>query len=163
MSLENERRHFSENETRKHILEVQKLLSISIRELLRRSCGHDASKLEDIEKPYFDQYTPKLKETTYGSEEYKTCLVGLKPALDHHYAVNKHHPESYPNGVKGMSLLDLLEMLCDWKAATARHADGSILKSIELNQKRFGYGDELKQILLNTLPYINVVQKSEEK
>ena len=50
-----------------------------------------------------------------------------------------------------MNLVDLLEMACDWMAAAERHADGDVLKSIEINQKRFGYSDELKRILLNTV------------
>jgi hypothetical protein len=78
----------------------------------------------------------------------------MKPALDHHYAMNSHHPEHFATGIQGMSLLDVLEMLCDWKAATLRHNDGDIRRSIELNQKRFGYSDELKAILLNTLAVV---------
>jgi hypothetical protein len=50
-----------------------------------------------------------------------------------------------------MTLIDLCEMIADWKAATLRHNDGDILKSIEINQSRFGYSDEVKQILLNTV------------
>ena len=95
--------------------------------------------------------TPKLKSSTYGSEEYKKFLEELKPALDNHYKENRHHPEHFENGIKGMTLVDLIEMLCDWCAAVERHSDGNILKSIEINQKRFGYSDELKQILINTL------------
>jgi hypothetical protein len=72
-------------------------------------------------------------------------------ALKHHYAANSHHPEHYENGIAGMSLLDLIEMVCDWKAATERHADGDLLRSIEQNQDRFGYSDELKSILLATV------------
>ena len=53
-----------------------------------------------------------------------------------------------------MNLVSILEMLCDWKAATLRYADGDIHKSIELNQKRFGYSDEFKQVFLNTLPLL---------
>ncbi len=103
----------------------------------------------------FDEYTPKLAASTYGSDEYKAFLAAMKPALDHHYAANSgHHPEGNPRGIQGMSLVDLTEMLCDWLAATRRHADGDIRRSIEINQKRFGYGDELKQILLNTLPLL---------
>lgn len=74
----------------------------------------------------------------------------MKPALDHHYAHNRHHPEHFPDGIRGMSLLDLVEMLADWKAATERHADGDLARSIEINQARFGYGDELKVVLRNT-------------
>jgi hypothetical protein len=53
-----------------------------------------------------------------------------------------------------MSLVQLTEMLCDWKAATLRHKDGDIRRSIEQNQQRFGYSDEVKRILLNTLPLL---------
>jgi hypothetical protein len=50
-----------------------------------------------------------------------------------------------------MSLLDLLEMLMDWKAASERHPDGmKIALSIELSSQRFSIGEQLKQILLNT-------------
>ena len=31
-----------------------------------------------------------------------------------------------------------------------RHNDGDIMKSIEINQERFGYSDDLKQLLINT-------------
>ena len=41
-------------------------------------------------------------------------------------------------------------MICDWKAATLRHNDGNLLKSIETNARRFGYDEQLKQIFINT-------------
>jgi hypothetical protein len=50
-----------------------------------------------------------------------------------------------------MTLVDLCEMIADWKAASMRHNNGDILKSIEINQPRFNYSDELKQILINTV------------
>lgn len=186
-------------DTKAHIDEVGTLLSEASDSLLRRAALHDRSKLHSPEKEIFDEFTPKLRATTYGSDEYKEFLARMKVALDHHYAVNSHHPEHYrwrcgvcrrsfsdqqapaepdhegrrfcPNclppgasiiyecelfeevkyGIRGMNLLDLLEMFCDWTAATKRHADGDIRKSIKLNQKRFGYSDDLKQILLNTV------------
>lgn len=59
-------------------------------------------------------------------------------------------PEHYENGIKDMGLADIVEMICDWKAATMRHVDGDIRKSIVLNQDRFNYSDDLKLIFLNT-------------
>ena len=50
--------------------------------------------------------------------------------------------------------VQLLEMICDWKASSERHADGDILKSIEINQERFGYSDDLKNILINTATFL---------
>lgn len=52
--------------------------------------------------------------------------------------------------VDGMTLLDLLEMFCDWKAATERHKDGSIEKSIQHNKGRFNLSEQLVSILENT-------------
>jgi hypothetical protein len=49
-----------------------------------------------------------------------------------------------------MSLLDLLEMLCDWKAASERHADGDIARSLRINRERFGIDGQLAAILENT-------------
>ena len=49
-----------------------------------------------------------------------------------------------------MTLLDLVEMFCDWKAATERHADGSLEKSIQHNKVRFELSDQLAGILENS-------------
>ena len=56
--------------------------------------------------------------------------------------------------LRGMTLVDLLEMICDWKAATMRHIDGDIYKSLVDNKKRFGISDDLYEILLNTVKMI---------
>lgn len=119
-------------------------------ELIRRANVHDSSKLKSPEKELFDEYTPKLKNCTYGSDEYKDFLKGLKVALDHHYKLNSHHPEHYENGVNGFDLFDLIEMFFDWKAASERHSDGSIYKSIEINKGRFGLSEQLCSIMINT-------------
>lgn len=132
------------------------LLSTVIEKLKKRRLDHDASKLVSPELEGFDEFTPKLRDLTYGSPEYEEARAGLGVVLVHHYAHNSHHPEHYEHGVRGMSLLDLLEMVCDWKAATLRHADGDIKKSVEINQKRFSYSDELKDIIVNTLKELGV-------
>jgi hypothetical protein len=140
----------SRPDTYEHIHKVREFMGEAIQALQHRAHVHDQSKLVSPEKTYFDEYTPKLANSTYNSDEYKSFLSAMKPALDHHYAKNSHHPEHWPEGVRNMSLLDVLEMLCDWKAATMRHNDGNLAKSISMNQQRFGYSDELKQILINT-------------
>lgn len=116
----------SKADTLLHIKRVNQLLTEAASELIRRANVHDNSKLESPEKELFDLYTPKLKNCTYGSDEYKEFLKGLEVALNHHYANNSHHPEHYENGVNGFDLFDLVEMFFDWKAATERHADYEI-------------------------------------
>lgn len=330
----------STEDTLKHIERVRYFLDRAIIELTDRAFAHDQTKLESPEKEAYDEATPKLRETTYGTPEYFAAFAPMKEAIAHHYAHNSHHPEhevsaieewrgvrdaagyevsnlgqvrsidrtvrrdgnqgdfsrsgqplsphltpkgyhrvqirvdgkpsnrmvhvlvaevflglpqndrmqvnhkdgikqnnrasnlewmtpsenlqhayenglrspsakyivtcheldietvgcqkmedelrarGYPkaraagiynaavghntthldltfsaepiakaqeyNGIGGMSLLDLIEMLVDWKAASERHADGDFLASIEYNQGRFGYTDEMKAILLNT-------------
>ncbi len=159
----------SEKDTRTHIATVGSYLLSVINRLTFRIVDHDSSKLKKHEKPWFDKYTPKLAGSAYGSKQYKKFLTDMKPALSHHYGNNRHHPEFHKRTDKYilnmtsalgcMNLIDIIEMLCDWKAATERHNDGDIFKSIELNQKRFGYSDEMKSILLNTAKYLCMVSK----
>lgn len=148
----------SRPDTYDHIGKVRKYVSRAIANLLDRAEVHDASKLVSPEVEMFDEFTPKLRDLVYGSDEYKATTKAMGPALAHHYAVNSHHPEHYEDEIRGMSLLDLIEMLCDWKAAGERHATGSnILRSIDLNQQRWGYTDELRSILENTARELGLV------
>lgn len=140
----------SKTDTLLHIKRVNQLLTESASELIRRANVHDNSKLESPEKELFDEFTPKLKDCTYGSDEYKEYLKELKVALDHHYENNSHHPEHYENGVNGFDLFDLIEMFMDWKAAGERHADGNIYKSIEINKERFKLSEQTVDIFKNT-------------
>lgn len=141
----------STKDTKSHIRAVRTLMREMQGRLDERAWGHDDSKLESPEKELFDKYTPLLKGATYGSDRYKQYLKEMGVALEHHYMRNSHHPEHYANGVEDMSLLAIAEMFCDWKAATLRHADGDIMKSIELNQERFGLSNQLRRIFENTV------------
>jgi hypothetical protein len=141
----------SRPDTYKHISVVREELTMVVTELLVRAVGHDASKLADPELEMYDEFTPKLRDTTYGSDEYKDHLRDMGAALQHHYDANRHHPEHFEDGIQGMNLIDLVEMICDWIAASRRHADGDVRRSIEINQERFGYSDDLKRILQNTV------------
>ena len=137
-------------ETLLHSRRVDTLLLQLIVKMQLRVTKHDLSKMKDPEKDTFDESTHKLKNTTYGSDEYKDCLAEMKPALDHHYANNRHHPEHFTNGVNGMTLIDLAEMLSDWKAASERHNDGDLARSLEIQKERFNIPDQLIDVLTNT-------------
>ena len=141
----------SELDTLNHVRTVEGLLHQLIETLMIRSFNHDKSKLQPPEKDIFDKVTPKLKSLTYGSEEYKESLAEMGLALQHHYAENRHHPEHFEHGINDMTLVDLIEMICDWKAATLRHADGDIMKSLDINKGRFGISEQLNTILTNTV------------
>ena len=140
--------------TLRHVETVRNHLNLCVRELLERGEQHDHSKLQSPEREAFDEFTEKLRGSTYGSPEYKQFLEDLKFPLAHHYATNRHHPEHHANGVQGMTLIDVIEMVCDWRSSSMRHTDGDIFKSLPINQKRFGYSDDLAQIIENTVRWI---------
>lgn len=147
-----EKTYDSRADTLAHISRVAELLGDCAARFDERGVVHDQSKLVEPEKSTFDACTIKLKAIPYGSDEYKAALAELKPALDHHYAANSHHPEHYANGVDGMSLFDVVEMLMDWKAATERMKDGGdIRRSLEINRDRFKLSPQLESILSNTI------------
>ena len=141
----------SRPDTYAHIQAVQGFLHRTVWNLLNRAQVHDQSKLSGIEKEAFDVISPRLRETEYASPEYKATLAEMRPAIQAHYRRNSHHPEHYPDQIAGMSLLDLIEMLCDWKAASLRHdPPGDLRESVKINQERFGFSDEVASVLVNT-------------
>ena len=150
----------SRPETQEHIDRVSFFMDKAIENLVKRSIAHDASKLVEPELSAFDIATPKLAGLEYGSDEYRASVRELGPALQHHYEANDHHPEHFErNGVRGMSLMAIIEMLCDWRAASERTKqrtdDPESVKTFQAglahNQQRFGYGPELAEILENTV------------
>lgn len=138
-------------ETKEHINNVRMFLEMIMQEIVLRAKCHDSSKLEEPEFSTFVEYTPKLKDSTYGSPDYKEFLKEMKVALDHHYAHSRHHPEFFQNGIDGMNLVDIIEMFADWKSASLRHNDGDINKSIEINTKRFNMSQQLVNIFKNSI------------
>ncbi|HWF25189.1 MAG TPA: DUF5662 family protein [Solirubrobacteraceae bacterium] len=143
-------RYDSRVDTHEHIHQVQRLLLEIITDLLRRAWQHDRSKLEDSELRAFDDVGDKLSQTTYDSAAYRRQRARLGDALAHHYAENDHHPEHFEDGIAAMGLVQMTEMLADWKAATLRHEDGDLDRSITVNAVRFGYGPEIERLLRNT-------------
>ena len=136
-----------------HSQGVERLLLCIANALTSRAMNHDRSKFDNEEFPTFVVETPKLKDLVYGSVEYKEALVRMAPALKHHYEKNSHHPEHFAEGIRGMDLIDLVEMLCDWAASVHRQKDGNLASSIVLNQDRFNISDDLTQIFLNTITF----------
>lgn len=138
-------------EKHKNLVET-KLNEISD-ELRNRAILHDNSKYCDEEKIWFE----KAEKYDRGHfDKYEDWLNTTKPiiapALDHHYANNRHHPEHFENGIDDMSLIDLIEMVVDWQAsAECRNTKLDTSYSF----KRFKIEPQLQKIILNTLKIIN--------
>jgi len=139
----------SQKDTLDHIDKVDENLQSITRNLVRRRYEHDASKLEEPELSGYEGLTQALKGLTYGTPEHRAAFAPYKEIIKHHYANNRHHPEHWHMGVTDMSLLDIIEMLADWKAANDRNG-GDFGHSIQLSASRFGISEQLHAILINT-------------
>lgn len=123
-----------------------------VRSLLCRADQHDLSKFSPQEiGPLADMQ--RLIDTEgqapYGSAEYKRRTDLLGPMTAHHYAHNSHHPEHFADGVAGMDILDIVEMLCDWKAASTRGGENAI--GLTHSLERFGITGQMASVIRNTL------------
>lgn len=142
-------------DTKEHKVKVKSLILDLVAQLRDRAVHHDDSKLIEPEKSGFGLVGRKLNELEYGTQEYDDNRNRLKPILEEHYKKNRHHPEHHDNGVGDMNLIDVVEMVCDWYASYQRTKDGDIYESLEVNQDRFGFSDDLKNILKNTIDKLN--------
>tara|TARA_Y100000310_G_C20697629_1_gene826822 strand:+ start:2844 stop:3311 length:468 start_codon:yes stop_codon:yes gene_type:complete len=132
----------------KHKFWVAYYIFVFVFKLIYRAFVHDISRYRPSETKYFSSVVyVDNKKVTFGSRRYFAVIRLIKPGIDLHRFRNRHHPEFHKNGFKDMSAIDILEMMCDWKAAARRHGDGDVMKSLEINQKRYGFSDDEKEIL----------------
>lgn len=148
--MTDETRYDSRAVTLAHIQKVRDQIGLFVTVMLQRGSVHDASKLTAAEKPALDAVIPLLRGVSYGSAEYEALLESIRPALQHHYAQNPHHPEHYgERGIGGMDLFDLAEMVCDWIASAGRNRGDGV--KLSYNVALFGIEPQLAGILANTL------------
>jgi len=129
-------------DTTVHKLHVARFMSSIAGRLLWRAVVHDLSKYGKTEREIYARVTPLFKEHPYGSEGYKDVVAQLGPALEHHYAANRHHPEHFSvrkdtadTGMGHMNVIDAVEMLCDWKAASMRRKNVDFLEQLKEQRK----------------------------
>ena len=121
-------------------------------DLFRRATIHDNSKFSPEEFEAYEEAFPNLAKYAYGTPELRAELHKIKPAIEHHFKVNDHHPEYHEQGVNEMNLVQLLEMLCDWMAASER-SQTNFLQGLEMNKERFHIDDQLFEVIKNTVKW----------
>lgn len=122
-------------------------------ELNRRSVTHDDSKFESPEFEDYASVIDEFQKHPFGSEGYKQAKAKIDKAVKHHYERNSHHPEHYTDGIEGMDLMDLVEMVCDWKAATLNNpnAPGNMENSLKFGIEKYNISPQLAKVLYNTI------------
>jgi hypothetical protein len=143
-----------------HVRLVSGYLAAATNNLTQRAIRHDDSKWYEPEFTPYARNQPRFDAAEYGTPEYRAAVDAIKPAVQYHVTTNPHHPECYTEGVNGMTLFDVLEMLCDWMAACQRVKEetpwGKVSNlRLDLQQDRFKISDQLLQILVNTVQVID--------
>jgi len=124
-----------------------------------RAVTHDLSKLSKAEMSSFIALSrnDQLKDQKYGSPEYKKEIEKYRGVIDVHYKNNRHHPQHFEFGVGQMTIVDIIEMVCDWEAAGKRTKGGNLKDSIEHNADRFNipslFVDMVRRTFLNREGY----------
>lgn len=133
-----------------HISRVRMHINTFIQLLIRRAENHDKSKLEEPELSWWKEMD-KEPRYPYGSEEYKQKIKRWNKVFKHHYQYNRHHPEYYEYGVSEMTLIDIVEMMCDWLGYKDTTTITEALKVCDEQMARYDISEELRQIIFNTL------------
>ncbi len=129
--------------------------------LFQRAVEHDYSKFSPEEFGPYEKAVPRFEQTEYGSPEYQKVCRSIKPAIQHHFEQNRHHPEHFAVGVNGMDLLDVIEMVCDWIAASQR-IPGDTLR-LDINKERFSIDDQLFGIIERTVAHLMAEQPTKSE
>lgn len=133
-----------------HIAMVRGYLMQGIQNLQQRLLHHDDSKLVEPERSAYEGLDEAIEGIPFGSDEYRRVIKAhLGSALKHHYEYNSHHPEHYENGVLAMTLFDLIEMLCDLRAACDEKNKPAI--DLDVNKRIHNMSDDVYGILMNTI------------
>ena len=125
------------------------------RALESRATVHDLSKLQDDEFAGFARINAAARVQKFGSPEYAEGMRRERPTIDLHFSRNRHHPErprligeaaEVARGLPDdatywaahtsaqMTFLDIIEMVCDWWAASKGYDDARPWQeTVELN------------------------------
>jgi hypothetical protein len=125
----------------RHIATVQKHLNKFVTRLQQRGIEHDLSKLSKDEFTGFVEVNQIARLHPFGSKEYNNSLKDNK-TIALHFSRNSHHPEYHiKHGVNDMTMLDWIEMVTDWKAASETYGNTSFNDALEIQRKRFRLTD----------------------
>lgn len=120
---EHEKMDYYKRNCLEHWTKVRELLLRISQELMFRADAHDSDKLscnrivQAYTEPVFMLGNSDIK---FGTEEYAEVTASMGAGWEEHYKNADHHIEHFANGIEGMNLMQIIEMLCDWKAAAER-------------------------------------------
>lgn len=141
----------SRDNAHKHKFNIEKIYYSLFRPLLdERIEVHDNSKLEDPELACYNKWIPELAKVTVDDPKYAEIKDHMrKDGLNHHFMVNRHHPEHFEHGIADMNLVDFVEHVIDCYAAS-KASDTPFEVAMPTIMERNGYPEEVRSIIMNT-------------
>ena len=137
--------HLEKNKA--HIAEFQQAIDTITEKLKTRAKTHDASKLKEPELTQYTEAEEKLEKFKPGSPEYLKIRDKYDIILSKHFTKNPHHPEHFKNGFNDMSILDLLDVLTDWRLDCG---DGDWNKFVDDRRDYYRMDDQVVRIFKNS-------------
>jgi len=125
------------------------------RALIVRGLKHDLSKFSKEEFEYVYILSTKGGGVKFGSKQYYSLVDSIMPAKLAHSSRNSHHPEYYDGKIERMTHLDIIEMQCDWAAASKR-SGGSLSNSMIINSKKYNISSLMQQKLRKDMIEIGI-------
>ena len=135
-----------------HKKKVKDRMLFLAKEIIKRAEEHDNSKLKAPEINWLIEMDKEPK-VEYGTPEYFEKMKRWDKFFKHHYKNNSHHPDHYVQGVYGMTIVDLVEMMCDVVSYIEELHVCQTSKIIKEQKERFDIDEGIAQILINTLNY----------
>lgn len=147
-------------DTHDHINRVRRHMNEVVSNLTKRAAFHDQSKFNENERDIYAVVTPEFSKYEYGTPEHKAVGDKLGPAWRHHLKNNDHHPRHHQNGMWDMDLMMVIEMLCDWKAASERNPNQNFEDSLSLNIRKYGIDGLLASAIVNTAKSLGFIDRN---
>lgn len=141
-------------DTLMHVAEVQERLEDMIHDLRKRGLCHDRTKFQELEFDTFCRTRPRFKGVKFGTPDYDAVVEEAREAVEHHHHHNRHHTTYYDGGIEDMNLLDVLEMLADWRAAARRSKGQSFEESLPKAFERYNVPEVLREMIGRTIQYL---------
>lgn len=138
------------NSVLQHKKTVKERLLFLADELYKRAYNHDDSKLQLPELQWLIDMD-KEPRYAYGTPEYFDKMKRWDKFFKSHYKNNRHHPDHFPNGINDMNLADLCEYIVDIISYYKELHVNVALDTVNKQQQRFGFDEQITQILKNTL------------
>lgn len=140
------------SDTYEHKMRVQIIMNQLSREFMKRGRTHDNSKLKSPEKEAYEEMHEKLKNAKIGTPQYDDIMQG-NVAVGLHYKNNDHHPQHFEHGIFDMNLVQIMDMLTDWVAASDAKRT-NVVELLPTLMEQNGIPENYYMVFKNTLEYL---------